>query len=57
MIFRCRALFDYDAVEDNELGFKQGDIIEIFFKHEDGWYEAKLRNKTGIIPSSYIEEI
>ncbi|KAI8854525.1 hypothetical protein BC829DRAFT_439219 [Chytridium lagenaria] len=37
-----KALWDYTAIEDNELSFKAGDNIEIIELCNDDWYEGRL---------------
>ncbi len=38
----ARAVFDYDATQQDEISFHEGDVIEIFTKNEDGWFHGKL---------------
>lgn len=42
MTQRGRALYDFDATEDNELSFKVGDVLTILNQDESGWWEAQL---------------
>ena len=49
------ALYEYDAQEANELSFKEGDVIKIVKKNEDGWWLGELRGKQGLLPSSYVQ--
>jgi len=37
-----RALYDFDATEDNELSFKVGDVLTILNQDDSGWWEAQL---------------
>ncbi|RXG47974.1 hypothetical protein VDGE_04401 [Verticillium dahliae] len=49
------ALFDYEAAEDNELGFRENDkITDIEFPDEDWWF-GHLRGKQGLFPANYVE--
>ena len=53
-----RATFDYNAINDDELTLKVGDIVEFLGEDEDeGWYKGQLRGETGIYPSNYVEEL
>lgn len=53
----ARALYDYDPQRDDELEFKEGDIITILYKNEDDWYEGILDGRRGLFPSNYVEEL
>eukprot|EP01121_Diplochlamys_sp_Union-15-3_P015751 TRINITY_DN525_c0_g1_i7.p1 TRINITY_DN525_c0_g1~~TRINITY_DN525_c0_g1_i7.p1 ORF type:complete len:448 (-),score=108.04 TRINITY_DN525_c0_g1_i7:57-1400(-) len=53
-----RCLYDYDATEDNELSFKEGEILVLIDKDETGWWEGRKENgKVGIFPSNFVEII
>ena len=32
-----------------------GDVITIFHKQDDGWWQGELNGKVGIFPASYVE--
>ncbi|KAJ3056601.1 Unconventional myosin-Ie [Rhizophlyctis rosea] len=51
----CRALYDYDASEADELSFKAGDIIAVVSKEDEGWWTGTLRGKKGLFPANYTE--
>lgn len=34
-----------------------GDLIDVHAKQEDGWWLGALKNKVGIFPATYVEEI
>ena len=38
-----------------ELSFNKGDIIRIIRQVDPNWFEAELKGKVGLVPSSYIE--
>ncbi|KAL6061939.1 cell division cycle-related protein [Balamuthia mandrillaris] len=54
---KAKALFDYDAANETELGFKAGDILTITEQDESGWWYAELNGKQGFIPNNYVEEL
>jgi hypothetical protein len=54
---RVRALYDYKAADNTELGFKKGDVIVVMEVDESGWWQGKLGNSTGMFPSNYCEPI
>ncbi|KAG1468669.1 hypothetical protein G6F56_003699 [Rhizopus delemar] len=60
------AQYDYEAADEGEISFHQGDLLGIISKgdseDEQGWWEASLLDKrnqkvvrTGLVPSNFIE--
>jgi len=54
-IYTARALYDFDAQDDTELGFKEGDIIKVLNQIDDAWYEGEKDGKIGMFPVEYVE--
>jgi Variant SH3 domain len=54
---RAIALFTFKGVEDADLAFNKGDILELIHapKTSEGWWRAKLDGKAGMIPSTYVK--
>ncbi|KAL3456663.1 hypothetical protein BJX64DRAFT_270213 [Aspergillus heterothallicus] len=51
----AKALYDYEAAEDNELSFPDGaEITNIDFPDDDWWY-GEYRGKTGLFPANYVQ--
>jgi len=52
---KYEAQYDYDAQEDNELSFKEGDTVNVLdtFKGA-GWWKAELNGKVGLIPGNFF---
>ncbi|XP_028411758.1 osteoclast-stimulating factor 1-like [Dendronephthya gigantea] len=50
-----RALYRYEAQQKDELSFEEGDVLYIIHKAEEGWWQARVKNKVGLIPSNYVE--
>ncbi|KAJ3015445.1 UNVERIFIED_CONTAM: guanine nucleotide exchange factor 9, partial [Siphonaria sp. JEL0065] len=48
------ALWDYAAVEDNELSFRAGDVVEVLDLCNEDWFEGSLNNKTGYFPANRV---
>ena len=51
----CRALYDFIAENDEELSFKEGDIIELKEQADDNWFEGTIDGRIGLFPISYVE--
>lgn len=49
------AMYDYTAQEEGELSFKEGDVITIYHKHDDGWWEGEVNGKRGSFPANYTK--
>ncbi|XP_056418988.1 CD2-associated protein isoform X2 [Hyla sarda] len=51
----CRALYNYDATNDDELSFKEGDIIHLISKDsgDPGWWKGELNGKEGVFPDNF----
>eukprot|EP00026_Physarum_polycephalum_P000803 Phypoly_transcript_00804.p1 GENE.Phypoly_transcript_00804~~Phypoly_transcript_00804.p1 ORF type:complete len:1167 (+),score=243.05 Phypoly_transcript_00804:427-3927(+) len=52
-----KALYDYDAVELDELTFREGDVITLTRKVDPEWWEGQLNGLIGVFPANYVEEI
>ncbi|XP_061750066.1 CD2-associated protein [Nerophis ophidion] len=53
----CRALYDYQPVNDDELELKVGDIVDVTEEVEEGWWSGVLNNKSGLFPSNFVKEV
>lgn len=55
----AKAIYDYEACEDEELSFNDGDVIMVTSRRVDddeGWWEGVLDGKKGVFPSIVVEE-
>jgi len=51
----CRGLYDFEAENDEELEFKEGQTIKLISKLDENWLEGECNNKRGRFPVSYVE--
>ncbi|KAL0578781.1 actin binding protein [Marasmius crinis-equi] len=53
---RAVALYDYDATEDNELTFKEGEsIYDITAASDDWWHGRVADGREGLFPANYVQ--
>ncbi|XP_068936920.1 nostrin isoform X3 [Petaurus breviceps papuanus] len=53
----CKALYPFQARQDDELNLEKGDIVTIYEKQNEGWWFGSLKGKRGHFPSAYVEEL
>lgn len=53
---KARAQFAYQATRDDELSFNEGDLITVFAKNADGWWEGEAHGYRGVFPGNYVVE-
>jgi len=54
---QAKAIYAYAGQTQDELSFKEGDVITIHKKDPGGWWEGELSGKRGWIPANYVQEI
>uniref|UniRef100_A0A669QEY6 Dynamin-binding protein n=1 Tax=Phasianus colchicus TaxID=9054 RepID=A0A669QEY6_PHACC len=52
---QARALMGLSAQLEEELDFREGDVINIIGIPEPGWFEGELRGHKGIFPEGFVE--
>ncbi|ESO83203.1 hypothetical protein LOTGIDRAFT_179801 [Lottia gigantea] len=55
---RCRALYDCEADNEDELSFKEGEIIVILREEEEEWWEGEIEKepfRRGLFPVSFVK--
>jgi len=56
-VCQARALYDYEATNDTELSFTEGDILTITERDDSGWWFAELNGQTGFVPNNYVSVV
>jgi len=51
------AIWDYEAIENNELTFKIGDYIEIVSTENEDWWEGILNGFQGFFPANRVKKV
>ncbi|KAF9943183.1 HOG (high osmolarity glycerol) pathway protein [Mortierella alpina] len=52
---QARGLYDFDAENDTELSFREGDFVWIHCRQFPGWFLGEKGNKTGLVPENYVQ--
>uniref|UniRef100_A0A0N5BSE9 SH3 domain-containing protein n=1 Tax=Strongyloides papillosus TaxID=174720 RepID=A0A0N5BSE9_STREA len=50
-------IYDYDADKPDELTLREGNIVYILRKNDDGWNEGVMDGTTGLFPGNYVKPI
>ncbi|CAH8858370.1 unnamed protein product [Trichobilharzia szidati] len=53
----CKALFDFEAENESELPFSEGDVISLILRVDENWFEGELNGRKGYFPVNYVEVI
>ncbi|XP_076607663.1 GRB2-related adapter protein 2a [Chaetodon auriga] len=56
-VVQVKALYDFTAEEDDELGFCAGDVIEVLDRSDASWWKGRLRGKSGLFPANYTIQL
>uniref|UniRef100_A0A7N8X318 Osteoclast-stimulating factor 1 n=1 Tax=Mastacembelus armatus TaxID=205130 RepID=A0A7N8X318_9TELE len=54
---KCTALYNFTSEQDDALTLKEGDLLDIYTKKDNGWWFGELNGQTGYFPSAYVEEL
>ena len=49
------AMYDFEAVNSDELNIREGDRILVTKRDDSGWWEGTLNGRSGMFPANYVE--
>ena len=52
---RCRVLFSYQPLHEDELELTVDQVIEFLGEVEDGWWKGRTAGRVGVFPSNFVE--
>jgi len=50
-------VFDFDAVEENELSLKENAVVKVLEEHSSGWSRVNAGDTSGWVPTSWLDPL
>lgn len=54
---QVRALYDYNAMDSDEMSFSAGDVLNLEKEDPSGWWTCSKAGHEGLCPGNYLEKI
>ena len=54
---RAKAMFEFEATEDWQVGLAEGEIVTVIEQNDDGWWEVAASGGQACVPGTYLEII